>query len=207
MRYLVTFDDGSSAFLAHHGVKGMKWGKWNKETRERYQAEGLDLQGGGGGGVDEEEEDEKDTDDHELTKEEKEQEAADKQRKLEQYNREHYKNYAQNTSELVSQGKIYDALLEASAGSGATGEGSSGFVNALANATVDAVSNNENVKKARERVNDVISDTKHYSDAANNMSENELDQLRAKAKEDKRRIKEEKQRKARESGNPLWMLM
>lgn len=37
MDYLVTFDDGSSAYLEHHGTKGMKWGVWNEETRSKYQ--------------------------------------------------------------------------------------------------------------------------------------------------------------------------
>lgn len=36
MKYLVTFEDGSSRYLSHHGVKGMKWGVWNEETKERY---------------------------------------------------------------------------------------------------------------------------------------------------------------------------
>lgn len=36
MLYILTFEDGSSAFLAHHGVKGMKWGVWNEETKARY---------------------------------------------------------------------------------------------------------------------------------------------------------------------------
>ena len=36
MDYLVTFEDGSSGYLAHHGVKGMKWGVWNTETKARY---------------------------------------------------------------------------------------------------------------------------------------------------------------------------
>lgn len=38
MGCLVTFEDGSSAFLSHHGVKGMKWGVWNEETRARRNA-------------------------------------------------------------------------------------------------------------------------------------------------------------------------
>ena len=33
--YKFTFEDGSEA-LAHHGVKGMKWGVWNAETKARY---------------------------------------------------------------------------------------------------------------------------------------------------------------------------
>lgn len=33
--YLVTFQDGSQR-LAHHGVKGMHWGEWNDETRQKY---------------------------------------------------------------------------------------------------------------------------------------------------------------------------
>ena len=56
MEYLVTFDDGSSAFLSHHGTKGMKWGVWNPETAARYAAKA--PQGGGGGGIPEDEEDE-----------------------------------------------------------------------------------------------------------------------------------------------------
>lgn len=37
--YIIHFDDGSEA-LAHYGKKGMHWGKWNEETRERYLKEG-----------------------------------------------------------------------------------------------------------------------------------------------------------------------
>lgn len=33
--YLITMDTGEQ-FLAHHGVQGMKWGKWNAETAARY---------------------------------------------------------------------------------------------------------------------------------------------------------------------------
>lgn len=40
MEYMLCFDDGSEAFLAHYGVKGMKWGKWNSETRARYMGAG-----------------------------------------------------------------------------------------------------------------------------------------------------------------------
>lgn len=36
MHYKLTFEDGSEAFLAHHGIKGMKWGVWNDETKSRY---------------------------------------------------------------------------------------------------------------------------------------------------------------------------
>lgn len=35
MDYVVHFSDGSEGYLAHHGVKGMKWGVWNAETRAR----------------------------------------------------------------------------------------------------------------------------------------------------------------------------
>lgn len=35
MDYKLTFEDGSAA-IAHHGVKGMKWGVWNAETQEKY---------------------------------------------------------------------------------------------------------------------------------------------------------------------------
>lgn len=33
--YIVTMDTGER-YLAHHGVKGMKWGVWNAETAARY---------------------------------------------------------------------------------------------------------------------------------------------------------------------------
>jgi len=37
--YLITTDTGEQ-FLAHHGVQGMKWGKWNAETAARYAGSG-----------------------------------------------------------------------------------------------------------------------------------------------------------------------
>lgn len=37
MDILLTFEDGSSASLRHFGVKGMKWGVWNAETRARRE--------------------------------------------------------------------------------------------------------------------------------------------------------------------------
>lgn len=39
MDYKFTFEDGSAA-IAHYGVKGMKWGQWNPETRARYAGAG-----------------------------------------------------------------------------------------------------------------------------------------------------------------------
>ena len=36
MDYIVTFEDGSDAYLSHHGKIGMHWGEWNEETRKRY---------------------------------------------------------------------------------------------------------------------------------------------------------------------------
>ena len=36
MQYVLTFEDGSEAYLAHHGVMGMKWGVRNAETQARY---------------------------------------------------------------------------------------------------------------------------------------------------------------------------
>ena len=34
--FKLTFEDGSDGYLAHHGIKGMKWGVWNEETRRRH---------------------------------------------------------------------------------------------------------------------------------------------------------------------------
>lgn len=36
MEYKLTFQDGSSAYLAHHGVKGMHWGVQNADTQAKY---------------------------------------------------------------------------------------------------------------------------------------------------------------------------
>ena len=38
--YIITMDTGEQ-FIAHHGVKGMKWGKWNPETAARYTGDKL----------------------------------------------------------------------------------------------------------------------------------------------------------------------
>ena len=56
MEYMLTFEDGSDGYLAHHGVQGMKWGVWNAETRARYADEGKTQQGGGGMSEEDEEE-------------------------------------------------------------------------------------------------------------------------------------------------------
>ena len=37
--YLITMDTGEK-FLAHYGVRGMKWGQWNAETKARYSNAG-----------------------------------------------------------------------------------------------------------------------------------------------------------------------
>lgn len=58
MDYKLTFEDGSDAILTHHGVKGMHWGIWNPETRDRYTEEGR-MPPAGGGGSDEDEEEKK----------------------------------------------------------------------------------------------------------------------------------------------------
>ena len=43
MDMVVTFEDGSTAYLEHHGIKGMKWGVWNEETRARRMGGGLSI--------------------------------------------------------------------------------------------------------------------------------------------------------------------
>lgn len=60
MEYLLTFKNGSSAFLAHHGVKGMHWGQWNAETQAKYGVQNPSAgAGGGGGGLEEDDEEKK----------------------------------------------------------------------------------------------------------------------------------------------------
>jgi len=46
MGYLIYYEDGTSGYLSHHGVKGMKWGVWNEETRRRRQGSVLKQFGG-----------------------------------------------------------------------------------------------------------------------------------------------------------------
>ena len=36
MDILLTFEDGSNAYLEHHGIMGMKWGVRNAETQAKY---------------------------------------------------------------------------------------------------------------------------------------------------------------------------
>ena len=36
MLYSLTLSDGSSTFLVHYGIKGMRWGEWTEDTRRRY---------------------------------------------------------------------------------------------------------------------------------------------------------------------------
>ena len=36
MDYLVHYEDGSNGYLSHHGIRGMKWGVWNAETKRRH---------------------------------------------------------------------------------------------------------------------------------------------------------------------------
>lgn len=67
MDYILRFSDGSDGILTHSGVKGMKWGVWNEETKARYNGtknltaggsskdESQSVSGGGGGIVDEDE--------------------------------------------------------------------------------------------------------------------------------------------------------
>lgn len=40
MDYLIHFEDGSEGYLSHYGVKGMKWGVRNEETKARYSRAG-----------------------------------------------------------------------------------------------------------------------------------------------------------------------
>ena len=50
MDYKFTFEDGSEA-IAHHGVKGMKWGVRNAETLAKYGLLNAKAAAGSGGGI------------------------------------------------------------------------------------------------------------------------------------------------------------
>ena len=52
MPFLIHFANGGEAFLAHHGIKGMRWGVWNEETQQKY---GMNAPSGGGGTVNDDE--------------------------------------------------------------------------------------------------------------------------------------------------------
>ena len=48
MEFKVTFEDGSSAYLEHHGVMGMHWGVRNAQTQAKYASgNGGQLRGKG----------------------------------------------------------------------------------------------------------------------------------------------------------------
>ena len=49
MDYKFTFEDGSEAYLEHHGVKGMKWGIRKKQDTITKTRDGMESEGGGGG--------------------------------------------------------------------------------------------------------------------------------------------------------------
>lgn len=72
MAILSLFEDDSSAYLSHYGVKGMKWGVWNEETKARRLGFNPTEAGeGGGGGIlldEQNEEEEKENPDYWLKK-------------------------------------------------------------------------------------------------------------------------------------------
>ena len=43
MEYLIHYSDGSERYLSHYGIKGMKWGVWNEETKARRSGKGKDT--------------------------------------------------------------------------------------------------------------------------------------------------------------------
>ncbi len=58
-----------------------------------------------------------------------------------------------------------------------------------------------------EKFSNDVETAKRLSDAANHMTEDELNDLRKKAKEEKKQRKEEERQKAKDAGNPLWFLL
>ena len=54
MEYKLTFEDGSSAYLAHHGVKGQRWGVLNEKNAKEYAKYGRRVGHKKGGGIVEE---------------------------------------------------------------------------------------------------------------------------------------------------------
>lgn len=58
-----------------------------------------------------------------------------------------------------------------------------------------------------EKFSNDVETTKRLSEAADHMSEEELDDLRKNAKEEKKKRKEEARQKAKEAGDPLWFLI
>ena len=58
-----------------------------------------------------------------------------------------------------------------------------------------------------DKISNDVETVKRLSDAANHMSEDELNDLRKKAKEEKKQRKEEERQNAKDAGNPLWFLL
>ena len=167
MGYLITFEDGSDAYLSHHGIKGMKWGVWNEETKQRYMAGNADLGGGGGGVADEEE----------------------------------------KSSEDVAK-NAYDMLVEIA--NDPTTKNFSDFTDKVGETVLDQFKSSDAYASGKEAVSKTLSDistAKELSAKGDSLSDSERQTLREKARAEKKERKKQRQEEARESGNPLWMLM
>ena len=162
MDYKFVFEDGTEA-LAHHGIKGMKWGVWNAETAARYK--GASAVGG----------------------------------------------------DALLDKRIQDKFKEGDlAGAAALAINETGCDPDKATELLirNGIESSEEAKQAinaalaqADKFSHDVETVKRLTDAANHMTEDDLNELRKKAKEEKKRRKEEERQNAKDAGNPLWFLL
>lgn len=191
MEYLIHYSDGSEGYLAHYGVKGMKWDVWNDETRARYMKSGKSFAGGGGALEDEE------------TEEDKIAKIESDEHKEEAYNK-------------LKEGDAYGALLESvkAVENRKHGPYANKFnpeldmVSVFAETSVRVLSETEEARKAKQHIDTMI-DRKKDIDKADTLSEAQKDELRAKRDasiKEKKKAKKKKRDEAIKNGDVLGFL-
>ncbi len=164
--YLIYFSNGEEGYLSHSGVKGMKWGVWNEETRARHVREGdVSVEGGGGGGSAEE--------DGETVED-----------RVAKWRSDMHKADAYNA---LKQGDVYKALLESVRAVEDRKHGPYAhkfnpeldMVSVFTEVSVKVLSETEPAKKAKENIDNLMK-RKNDMEKAKTLNEEQRDALRTK---------------------------